>query len=491
MPLLGVFLLSGFAYLIFISQMLLNNHASRFPWLAPGGIGSGRWLSPYVGMLHYTADLPVFSPVLAIVMGLAGAALVLRRWKLGISPVSVFLVLGLMLTFPANLANFYYGFMTPVLFGSVFLAGAAFYVTDRLQPLRVVLGSVLVLLMMATYQLGLSILVTAAVTAAIASITLDPGKATIREAFKVAVARGIATGIGGAAYRFSLYASGDTPPRTIEYTSWITVPKRMWEVISYSFEHLLVTQPELFIGMKRLLLALLVAAALASLFKARRSLPAVLALIVLWPLAVIGTKATFFFVVPDGPMWEYRYNVSLGYLHAFSVALLLAATAFRPLARRLVQVVAVGIIVYFVQADLLRQGVLLRGQQHDLAIANRILARIETLSDLDPTKTYDLIRVGKYSFYRYGLLNSGGYAFERLGDSHMDIGEISDRWVDEDVFRLLGSSVKFASLGTDSKFTAKIKRIQDELLKDRRPWPAPESVFINGDEIIVFMRREE
>lgn len=488
----AVFALAVFTYLIFITEPLLHNHATRFPWLIPGGIGSGRWFTEWIGHLHYDADLPIFLPVVSILAGVLGFALILERLDLRLSRVSSFLVLAAALTYPAHLASFYYTFMTPLLFGALLFVGAAFYVTHRLSAPRIAMGAVLILLMMATYQLQLSVFVVAALLAAVIAIMRSPTRDGVRGALLVGLGRAAALVAGGLAYRLSLWILHIEPPRAIEYTSWSELPFRALEIAHASVEHLYTTQPELLAPVKLTLLAVLIAAVIVSLWKVRRSPLAVLAVLVLWPLAVVATKAVFIVVAPDGSIWEYRYNLALGLLEVLALAILLEATP-RKLPRLAVQGLAAFVVLSFVQADQLRQGVLLRGQQHDLALANRILDRIETLPDIDYGTTYNLIRVGRYSFYRFNLLRMQGHesAFYRLGDTHMDIGEISDRWVDEDVFRLLGSAVSFKFQTTDPNFSAEVERVQSELLEGRRPWPAPESVFINGDEIIVYMRTDE
>lgn len=486
---LGSFGLCIFTYLIFITQMMPDNHATRFPWLLPGGIGSGRWLSSWIGHLHYGADVPVFLPVLGIALGILAAVMILDRWRLSLGAFSAWLIVSIIVTYPANLAHFYYSFMSPLFFGSIFFAAIAFFVCGRFRFLDMAGAAAAVVLMLATYQLAASILITVSVLAAIADIIRQPDRGGIRSAIETAAARAIATVVGGIAYRITLAMLGSAPPRSITYTSWQEVPARTLQIVRASFEHLVVTQPELLLPVKMVLFALLVTAVAVSIFRVRRSPLAILLVVFLWPVAVVATKAIFLVVEPDGSLWEYRYNTSLGFLHAFSIGLLLSSLT-APLAYRAAQAVGLFVLVSFVQADLLRQGVLLRGMQHDLALANRILDRIETLPDVDYSQTYDLIRVGRYSSYRFNLLRSRGHEFYRLGDTHMDIGEISDRWVDEDVFRMLGSAVQFQFESTDPQFSEKIQRVQNGLLEGRRPWPAPESVFLNGNEIIVYMREE-
>jgi hypothetical protein len=487
----AVFGLSVFTYLIFITEPLIHNHASRFPWLIPGGIGSGRWFTEWIGHLHYDADLPIFLPVAGIVLGIAAAVLAVERWSLGLDRFSTFAVVAAMLVYPANLAIFYYTYFPVDFFGALLLATLAFYISHKISLARIAIAAALIVLSLASYQPNVSAYATFSVAAAIAGILKNPSVDGVRREALVGSVRLLILVIGGGLYRLSLSILHIAPPRSITYTDWLEYPRRLLAVARQAVELLHTTQPELLAPVKIVLAGLLIAAVLASLFKVRRSLVAVLAMLVLWPLALLATKTIFLLVEPDGAYWEYRYNLALGLLHAFSMAVVLWAVP-RKLLLTACQAVVVFVLFSFVQANQLRQGILVRGQQHDLALANRILDRMETLPDIDFTKTYNLIRIGHYSYYRYNLMRSEGRgdAFYRLGDSHMDIGEISDRWVDEQVFVLLGSGIQFKYQSTDPNFSADTQRVQNTLLEGRRPWPAPESVFINGDEIIVYMRIE-
>tara|TARA_Y100001933_G_scaffold120835_2_gene120818 strand:+ start:32110 stop:33678 length:1569 start_codon:yes stop_codon:yes gene_type:complete len=481
-------LATGFiAYYVFVSQQLLNNHALRLPWLHPNEqMSSGRWVAPYLGLLHYDADVPVFLPLLGIVLAAGAAILALRTWEIPRAGVGKALAAGLIVAFPAALSHFYYSFMTPLFFLAWLFAAGAMYVCNRPSVLRISAGAVLVMLTMATYQASLGIVVLIAAGAAVTGLAKDSGRGDIRPVLQTVLARALATGIGGISYAISLRILDISPPRSITTTSLAEIPGRLMEVATVAFSHLWQTQPDLLWPIKMTLLVFLALGVVVSLWAVRAS-PLRLFLVALcWPAMVVATKTVFLFAAPDGSIYEYRYNSSLAFLHAFSFAIVLS---FMPgkLPRSLAAAAAAVVLVVFVQADLVRQLVLLRGQQHDLAIANRILSRIESMPEIDFSKTYDLVRVGRYSTYRYSLFRSDGDVIDRAGDGHMDFGEISDRWVDEDVFRLLGTRIKFKFASTDPGFGSKIQSVKDTLLEGRQPWPSSDSVFLSENTIVVYM----
>ncbi len=146
------------------------------------------------------------------------------------------------------------------------------------------------------------------------------------------------------------------------------------------------------------------------------------------------------------------------------------------------------VIVKFSYANLIRQNVNMRAQQHDIAIANRVLSRIENLPSIDFTKKYELIRLGKYSNYRKELLSSKGHAFRVAGGGHMDTGDITDVWCPADIMKLLGSKVKWKNYGYTPDFNKKIQYARKNLLDGRNKWPHKDSVFVHEQSIYVYIK---
>lgn len=489
------FVVGVFTYFLFFAHHLLGNHAFRVPWLHENEqMGNGRWLGPWIGYLHYDADVPVVMQALGLVFGLSAAWLAVRQWNLLERGGEIILIFVFIIVFPFNLSHFYYTFITPLFFVSWLFAAAAFVVVDRISPIRIGVGAILVMLMMAAYQTALSVLAVLVVSGAIAALIRPvDGSQTLREtvlpAFRTLAARGAATALGGALYFLSLKAYPVNASRSMELNSLGDVIERLLHVIDLAFTHLWITQPDMIAPVKIVLLVLFGAAIVASLMRTWRSPIRAALVLLLWFGLVVGTKALFLISEPGAGDFEYRYSTSLVFFHAFTIVVIFNVFS-KGLLNTAAVLIAVTLCGVFIQADLVRQHVLLRGQQHDLALANRILARMESLPDLDRGRSYDLIRIGHYSRYRWNLYRDGDWRIDRAGDGHMDFGEITDRWVDEDVFRLLGSPIEFQQASTDPRFVAKYQAVIDSgILDGREPWPAQSSVFIDGDRIIVFMQR--
>ncbi|GAA6213150.1 hypothetical protein NBRC116602_28910 [Hyphomicrobiales bacterium 4NK60-0047b] len=129
----------------------------------------------------------------------------------------------------------------------------------------------------------------------------------------------------------------------------------------------------------------------------------------------------------------------------------------------------------------------MKSQIHDLAMANRILMRIESLDELDYKKKYTLIRLGNYSNIRRELLQSKGHKSDLIGGGHMDFGDITARWSPADIMKLLGSKVKWKYYGYTPGFREKIKYAREHLVENRKVWPHSSSVFVESDIIYVYI----
>jgi hypothetical protein len=205
----------------------------------------------------------------------------------------------------------------------------------------------------------------------------------------------------------------------------------------------------------------------------------------LFVFLIIATKAMFFVSASSG-FHHYRYNYALPFFYAFCFYFIFQL-APRALASSVSLAVGFVLIISFGQFDLMRQGILVRAQQHDLAIANRILYRIESLPNLNYDKEYYLVRTGKYSKFKSDSLRRNN-DFDVGGDSHMDNGEFSALWTPASAMSLLGSRIKWKGVGYMPNFDEMIAEAKDLAEKQgRKPWPHPSSVFMHNDWIIVYM----
>ena len=473
------------AWFIFYVHHPLHNHILRMPWIDWNEQSYlGRWFNNVVLRIIHAADMPTLLPLLSSILAVFAALVALRIWRLDLTAIERFLIVGMISVFPFFLSFYYYTWITPLFMFSCLFAVGALAVNTRLQPTPILLGALLFMLMMASYQTAISIYATVAASAIICDLIRKDGP-TLLQIAKLAAARIIAAILGGAGYLASLKLLnvGSTHATTMVELS--TLPSKFIDVSKAAVRHLTLTQPEFLLPLKFLLLAIVIVGAASTLWLARRSLLRAALILPMWAGLLIATKLMFL-ISDDSSFYQYRYNSSMAFFYAFAAAVALHAGAFRPY-RSFIFVCVVFVVLRFVEVDLIRQEVLLRGQQHDLAIANRILYRIESLPDFDPSKTYDLVRVGKYSRFRQDTLGSKGRNAETYGDGHMDHGEITDRWSDEQIMILLGSKIKFRNRGFDPNFLKKMDDFRKKYAGEKQKWPHQDSVFIEEDVIYVYM----
>jgi hypothetical protein len=202
---------------------------------------------------------------------------------------------------------------------------------------------------------------------------------------------------------------------------------------------------------------------------------------------LLATKAIFFLVEAKFPFYEYRVNAALGFFYAFAFWVLLFLTRRTKWLNALLVVLACFTLLRFVQADLVRQIVNKRGETHDLALANRLLTRIEALQGLDPSKKYQLVRIGNYPWFRRSLITDQGRTYDVGGDSHMDTGFITAHWVPQVVFNYLGTRVPLVH--DDFPGLKRLEFAKRYLLQNRQPYPAESSIFLFGDTIFVYLSK--
>ncbi|MEX6632976.1 glucosyltransferase domain-containing protein [Hyphococcus lacteus] len=482
---LYVTIVGAVAFFIFIAHHPLHNHGFRMPWInSQDQVHHGRWFSVYIFKAINNADMPVLTPLIAVIVNTLTAFTLLKIWNFKLSGLQTFLVGVLFVAYPAFLAPFYYTWSTLIFIVSGFFAVLAVYSLSKIGVLRFFISIALIVMAMATYQPAISFFCVASVAAAIAHV-MDRNK-TIVETYKIFSFRVFSAVIGTLAYFVSMKLSGAKSHAT-EYNDLSELPVRVFTVIKKSFAQLYLSQPDFSESLKYLLLAVCISALVFGLMSVRRNMWKILSFLGLFFALVVSAKAMYF-LSSNNQFYEYRYNTATVVIYCFAAALIFHYLSGRAL-QNLFLILISFIALRFVQVDLIRQEILFRGQQHDMAVANRLLQRMESLPGLDASKTYDLVKIGKYSSnFRSKILRSNGKRWDIAGDVHLDNAEISASWTDEDIFILLGSKIKFKYRHYDPDFIQKKEDIRKNHLEGRAPWPSPDSVFIQDDKIVLYLQ---
>jgi Glucosyl transferase GtrII len=481
-------------YLVFIIHQPMHNHGilSRLLYMNPyEQWDAGRWFSVAILKLFNSSNLMIVLPMVTIALHIAGGMLAVRIWR---DRPSVFelCVGGLLVSlYPAVMTSFNFSFVGPIFSAPHLLAPCAILVGMHRQPLRIFFGAIIVCIMMATYQPGLSLVSTLFVTSCLVIlVNSSGGYREIWDQLRQRVIPGITMILVGVLlYKISLDVFGIPTSQTTETIGLGEAGARLFQVARESIKALYLTQPEMGSAYKNTLAGVLAIAFSILFFKISRAGKSfseiflrVLLCLVLFTGALIAPKAMFL-ISDNNQFWNYRYNHALAYLYLFGFWVLFRYTNFGSV--RNFAYLALGfVLISSAYANIGRQQVLLRSQTHYLSTANRILYRIESLPNIDYEKMYKIVRLGTFSDFKIEQLSRRGHSAARRGGSHLD-AELSPIWGPGDIFNFLGSRIKLQgymnpNFETDMDTAA-------ELAKNHGKWPAADSVFIHGDLIIIKM----
>lgn len=483
-------------YLVFIVHQPMHNHGilPRLLYTSPDEqFPAGRWFSVVIFHLFNSANLMVVLPLVTIVLHISGGMMATHLWDKKSSTLTLTAGALLVSLYPAVMTSFNFSFVGPIFSGPHLLAPLALLAVSSQRWTRIGLGAVIVCVMMATYQPGLSMILTIFMAFLIVrSLTIQEDSKDFIVFLKADVLpKAIAMAVGVLLYKFSLPVFGIAASQTTSTVSLADVPEKFLLTFKSSFEYLIITQPEFLLTVKLTLLIMSVTAFLTLCFmsvsrssSAKQAISKIVLLSVLYLFFILSTKGMYF-VSANENFWNYRYNHALGYFYMFGFFILLSFWR-KGFYRNIVYLILIFVLLNFSFSDIARQQVLYRAQTHHLAIANRILYRIETLPNIDYQKKYRVVRLGNFSEFQSAQLKSRGRSYQMGGDEHLD-RELSPIWGPGDIFNYLGSKIILE--GYWNRSFREDMELAKELVKDRNPWPADDSVFIHEDMIIVYMSR--
>lgn len=481
-------------FLVFIVHQPMHNHGilSRLLYTSPyEQLPAGRWFSVVIFYIFNSTNLMVLLALLTIALHISGGMLSIYLWNNKASTLTLTAGALLVSLYPAVMTSLNFAFVGPIFSGPHVLAPLALIAASSQRLIRIFLGSVIVCIMMATYQPGLSIISTLFMAYFIVQVI--PFQGNLKDFIALLkidiLPKVIAIVVGGILYKLSLPLFGIKVSPTTTTISLSEFPAKFLLTFEKSFSYLYLTQPELLQAVKFTLLIVCVLAFLTVCFISysksssfKQAVSKLILLVALFIFLVLSTKAMYFISANEN-FWTYRYNHALGYLYMFGFFILLQYW-HSGFFKNVIYIILFFVIVRFSYADIGRQQLLLKAQWHHLAIANRILYRIETLPGIDYQKKYKVVRVGRFSEFQSEQLKSKGHTYDRGGDVHLD-GELSPNWGPGDIFNYLGSKIKLQ--GYMNPNFQEDKAVAKKLVKSRRPWPADDSVFIHEDMIIIYL----
>ena len=481
-----------FAYLL-IQHPLGNHDLARMPWIEYlNQVSVGRWFCFILYLLVGHAQLPVVNQLLAIVFHIASGMAAALYWRRADSTRPLLLAALTTSLVPFVLGHFYFSYQALCFGAAQLLAIGGLIAAARATPAGVGLGSLLILFALASYQPVLSVVLVALILYVLLNLSDRRARSTGLSSGRLIrtslAPGGLAILAAGLLYRGSLavcrwFGLLEWKPYQLREVSLGHLPSRLLRSLEVAFNHLILPQPYLPLFIKLMLLALLILAAWAVLRRlGTRNLAWGPPLIV----AAIWATKSFYPISPISFYYAFRLSGGLTILYVFAVLLALETPGRR--IRALAATLVAGVLLLFAYQDLVHQALMVRGNQHDLALANRILYRLESLRGLDPDESYNLIVIGDLPHYAAQRYSERAGTFRYPAD-FMDDHSMVPPWEPELAFEMLGSTV---SLQTPWKGHAQdIQRQQAYLyaLQHSR-WPARGSVALLNSNLIVVVLQD-
>lgn len=260
------------------------------------------------------------------------------------------------------------------------------------------------------------------------------------------------------------------------------------DVAAAAYRHFWIIQPFKGTGLTLVLLIMAVLGLLACLQTVRHvlrrsTIRAVLALLALAALPLAAKSQ--FFISAGNDYFSFRFAaLGLSYVYLFLLLGLLAS------GRQLLRNCGLILFLLFIPAAFINalnaQVYHVRMQQHDLAVLNRVIDRIESLDEYDARKRYHLVQLGRSKPYVPNVY--GDYYTSATGATLFSV-TISQAWHPGYEFKVLSSYLQL-----DTRISEAAAE-QPELLakaidfaQDKEPFPAKGSIgIVDGDTIVLFM----
>ncbi|MDR2574399.1 MAG: glucosyltransferase domain-containing protein [Desulfovibrio sp.] len=481
-----------------LAQFPLGDHDVGYQSGVPplSGGRSGRWFAPVAYLFSGYVQIPVWTQLLAfsaqIAAGMATAYLWFR--KADFLPL---LAGGLLLSCMPTAADFYYYHWQAPTFTacqllmalSIFFALHPAARQKRNTLPRLIYSVVLATCAIALYQscvmtwsvlfLGCIVMYLLRAERAGAKdliITFAPPFASFAAACLLYAASLRLYPLAG----FSL--EGEYQFRTLALGEML---RRVPEVVKAAYSHFFVLQPFMGPWLKGLLLVTSVGGFIALTHEAwiqKRGLGRIFLAVCGLLLLPVAAKAQFFISAGDN-FYLFRFtSLGLNYVHLFFLlALLNSASLFGRNAG-----FALGLLLLPAMIiNCLHQQVLhVRSNTHDLAVLNRVMARIEEQPGFSLEKTWNLVQFGRTTPY---MARTYSPFYEDTGLSGFN-GTISQVWRPGFAFFLVAADLKLAErMNEYGTSRPDILRKAVSFAEGKKSFPAPGSVGIVDDTIVLVL----
>ncbi len=486
--------------IVFASMIVdppLGNHDwTRIPWSGFWDeLKRGRWFAPAILSIVGHVQVPVLNHVAAMILGVASGISATTLWKKDRSISTVVFLVCIVTLAPYVLFQHYYRWSALMYPAAALLGILGLNAASRSSPKAILGASVVITLSIATYQPVVNVLATVLCFCLLFEVAEGPGGvAAISTRVKDKhLPRIVALIVGSASYALSVYVlkkTGTVGDATqLKTISTPEILGRIEMVVRASFEQLVVSQAFMPSAVKVPLLAIIVGSFIAVAYKAvsfggsvsMRFLRA-LTCVSLLVLALISTKVVFALSASEG-IQGLKWGYATAFFYMGCAAMLLSCSS--RLLRSVTLVVLMLVLALFAREDLVFQELMSRSNQHDLAYANRLLYRMESIPGVDVNKQYKYLQVGDYpDFRRQRYARGQRYDLE---PGNQFFSSMSPLLRPARVFPFLGSKLSMQTVvkGKEGYWDG-VKKAIDHA-EGSRPWPHASSVALVEDLVVVYL----
>jgi len=294
--------------------------------------------------------------------------------------------------------------------------------------------------------------------------------------------------IAGILYKLTLALSPVTTEYNTQTLGVMYWPEKLKETVTVMLTQFVAPLPFMEYKFKLLLLALCIFALIMALLKGGiKKAPAVVALVL---AILLSSKVAYFLADERGQVLAEMENFAyvprldfygLGYIYALALALVLSLTN-----GKLYKIGATfAVIIAFMSGvrDMYAEKVWKLGFDAEMKTHERIVARLEQHPDFHSTQKYRLLQVGSFS------LRKNYYRKAKGEEISLDLLETSftPQYMSRIVYNFYYPEDVFYDNATTTDLTARGK---DYLYHQAKAWPSAESIFIDGDIVIIVLTDE-
>lgn len=473
---LWAFALNIFVFFFDLAQFPLGDHdvgyVDGIPLLS-GGL-AGRWFIPFLHILDGHVQVPVWTQCLAFASQIVAGMAAVLLWKRDATAWQLFVGAAIISCMPVVTDFYYYHYMMLAFTCSqlFMVLGLHCAIADvKCKSLLRFFSVVLYTCAMASYQS--SIMTWSVCFWALFCVRLA-GNDSFRQCLTSLLPAFVCMLIACLLYSLSLrlypLVGLSLDLYQFQTLQLADLPARFLDLLCHSYSHLVSPQGYFSLWMKLLLLAGMIGGIIAWYKVAGAHRLLLLPCLVLMPVAAKSQ-----FLVSSTTGWETFRFAGLGLSYCYVFFFLGLLTSHKLVFRNLSFALVILLLPCFAINCLDEQVTHVRQTEHDLALLNRIVGRLESEPDFDPEKTYNLVQLGRPA------------CFVKDNREPLSGRSVGQNWNPGFELWLLARYLRLGDRLNESMFKRPdLLQMAVDYMRDKKPFPHKDGIVIVDDTIIFY-----